>query len=261
MSGDKKVMDDMNKSFFKQNYNTEDVTLPDGNVITIREANGDDEDILSSTSYNKDGTAYYRYLANLIVEPRMTWEGVAAMKNRCIYYGLYKARLLSLGDEIMFDYTFQTPKIGMAPFEENLSKFDRDLSKPYTELEEDKMDKEVIKAYPAGAAETFEFILASGKKLRMRYLTGEMERSTLDGDTEQLSINDKVKLRSLELYTGETWTAIENLSLFTSREMNEIRKALSKNDEQFTCITQVTKSGVTEELSMFLLPAFFFPQA
>ena len=100
------TVQDMNKAFFQHQVETYKVTLPSGQGVEIRESNGEDEEVLSKVAYVKDGTSYYRYLANIIVEPRVNHEEVKKWKSTDIYYAMFKSRLISLGSSMEFEYEF-----------------------------------------------------------------------------------------------------------------------------------------------------------
>jgi predicted metal-dependent hydrolase len=254
------TLKDVNADFFNVNIVTQKIVLPSGMELTIRESNGEDEELLSRVPYLKDGTAYYRFLANIITEPRMDYLAVQSMKSNDMYATLLKARILSLGNKLEFKHTFRDGTVVDA--EEDLADYNRDYSKDYTDDELSKFNKATIKPYKEDCGEYFHFTTSSDKIFRMKYLTGSLEIKTLDLKEDTLTFNDKLKVREIEMKTpAGGWVRLHNFKTLSSRDMKELRGCVEREDTIGTLTSTLEHQGKTEEISLFLSQDFFFPQA
>lgn len=249
---------------------TETVYLPDGFIVTIRERNGDDEDILSKVKDNKDNTAINNFLASIITEPKLTPKQIGEMKIKNKYYLLFRSRMQSLGAKVVFKHTFtgDEDKTKEAFFDEDLPNWDWDFSKPYIDFpfkpENPGYFKYKCKPYPDGTREQdmFESSTTSGKKYRMKYLTGDGETKTLKKQQNELSINDKLRVRDFQIQMSSgAWQTIERFNMLSSRDMAEIRTKLEEMDSPFDLMVETVNplTGSQEFISMFLKEDFFFP--
>jgi len=258
----KGTIKNMNESEMFGKPNVETFTLPSNKKVSIRERNGEDEDVLSKLQNNTDGLAFDLFLQAIIIDydgkGRLTLDEVRAFRIRDKYYLLYKSRVQSLGKEIEFKHTFQGTQEPIF-FTEDLSIFDADLSK---ELLGD-LRKEQIHPYATNPADNrFSFTISSGKECRMEYLTSFQESKVLEKETSQLSINEKLRIRSFELKDSNgVWRKIERFNLLLSKEMIEIRKKLEEFDSEFGLLIKIKhpNKGMVEEVSLFLYEDFFFP--
>lgn len=256
------------QDFFGGNVITEKITLPSGKQISIRERNGEDEEILSNVGYSKDGTSFIRYLAQIIVEPKQTISEINDWRIADKYYALFKSRIQSFGPEMYWNHEFQD---GSEAFiEEDLTKYDFDFSKGlenYPKEGSKGYNSEMIKPYPdfelgKGASHLyFEFKSASGFDCRMRFLTGNLEKETLGMQENNLNINTKLTLREFEIKKGSSWVKIERFNFLTSKDMMSIRRALEEHDPEFSLNVKVNSPKENPELiSLFHVKDFFFPR-
>lgn len=248
----------------------EDIILPSGMPVTIRERNGDDEDILSKLRDNKSSAAMHKFLAAIIVNPVLTFEDIAKMRIKDKYYLMFKSRIQSLGDEITFNHTFTDgeDKSKLITLDENLSKYDWDFSRTFEEYPFKPDHPEYFKhrctPYPKGKMDedTFEFELLSKKKCRMEYLNGLGEAKSLKKDTGDLTINERLIIRNFEVQLDNgNWQKVERFSMFTAREMQQIRTELDRMDQSFDLVVEHVNplTGQVELISLFLKEDFFFP--
>lgn len=256
---------------------TEEVHLPSGFKVTIRERNGDDEDILSRVKDNKDGSALNNFLSAIITDPKMTGKQIAELKLKDKYYLLFRSRIQSLGSQMTFKHVFagDEDKTKEVFFEEDLNQYDWDFSKPYSSFpfkpklelgngETDEYFKYRCTPYPDGSREEdgFEITLPSGVICRMKYLTGEGEQKSLKKSMNDLTINDKLRVRDFELKMDNgKWQRIERYNMLSAKDMMVIRTELDKRDEQFDMLVETVNplTGQPEYISMFLKEEFFFP--
>jgi len=248
----------------------ENIVLPSGMPITIRERNGDDEDILSKLKDNKSTAAMHNFLAAIVVNPVLTPEDVAKLRIKDKYYIMFKSRIQSLGSDLTFSHTFTDgdTKTRTVQFDESLDNYDWDFSRPHEEFpfkpENDEYFKYRCTPYPKDTmdTDTFEFELVSKKKCRMEYLNGLGESKSLKKNAGDLTINDKLIIRNFEIQLDNgSWQKVEKFSMFSAREMQEIRSKLDKMDDPFDLLTELINpiTGNSELVSLFLKEDFFFP--
>lgn len=249
------------------------ITMPSGFKASVRETNGDDEDIVSKLRDNKEGNALYKYLANIILvdDKPVSLEEIIKWKVRDIYYGIMKTRMFTHGNQVVFEHTFEggTEKT----FIEDLGFYDWDLGseemdekgklkKWPPQLGEPGYDERIIQPYryPGDWVETE---TSTKKKYRFKYLTGELELKTQGMMMDDLAINDKLRLREFQLYmvTGN-WQSIERFNILTSKEMAEIRTTLERVDPEFNLMCRLPHpdGGRAEELTLLGKTGFFFPR-
>jgi hypothetical protein len=241
---------------------TMEVFMPSGFTCIIRESTGEDEDLLSRMKDTQDGTAMHNYLANIIIggdkyPAPVSASTVATWKVRDIYYLLYKARILTHGKEVFFDHTFEDGT--SIRVKENLDRYDVDLTKG----PDQEIPKGAITPYKDDA-DYAQAVTASGKKYRFKFLTGQDELKSLTLDTSNLSINDKLRMRDFQLQDAHgKWHVIERFNILSARDTSEIRSKLDKIDPEFMLISDVKHPSKPskEEVSLFAVPGFFFPQS
>lgn len=247
--------------------NTLTFLSPDAKLITIREINGEDEDILTRQGNMKDGTALIKFLAGIILEISgekgpITEFTVSKLKSRTLYYTLFKARVHSHGWKATFKHTFQgdTEPIG---FEEDLKVYDWDFGNGAPpRLGEPGYDDRIIQPYPEVGNDYMEGITSSKIEFRMKYLTGEAEKSVLGRDPDTLAINEKLRIREFEVkMPNGHWQLIENFAPFSVRDMKEFRKMVDTYDGPFDAIVTLVHptKKITEQVSLFMLSDFFLP--
>jgi len=248
----------------------EDIILPSGMPVKIRERNGDDEDILSKLKDNKSTSAIHNFLAAIIVDPKLTPEDISKLRVKDKYYLMFKSRIQSLGSSVTFSHTFTDgeSKSKTISFDEDLDQYDWDFSKPLEEFPFKQGHKDYFQyrctPYPKDTMDqdTFEFELSSKKKCRMEYLNGLGESKSLKKNTGDLSINDKLVIRNFEVQLENgSWQKVEKFSMFSAREMQQIRTKLEEMDSSFDLITELINplTGGTELVSLLLKEDFFFP--
>ena len=247
---------------------------PSGYYFTIREQTGDDEDIISRMKDAKDGSSVNKFVSAIVVDndytdnSRLTESQVESLKLNDKYYILLKSRILSLGSDLTY-----THKCGNTlcekenDYEEDLNNFDCDLELVDTNMIDDKYPGIRVKPYKYGKDEFRELVLDSGKKLRYRYLDGKGEKRIINLNKDNITINQPLLSRDLSLFKDDSssgsgqWVKIQRFDVFTSKEMQVIRRDVMENDKQFTIDSEVTcpHCNHKEVISLILLPAFFFP--
>jgi hypothetical protein len=242
--------------------NSMEVKLPDGNMVSIREQTGEDEDVLSRVRDAQDGTAMNNFLSNLIIDSSYkstTPKDILMMKSRVRNYILLSSRIFSLGSELDFTHTFSDGD--SVDFTENLDDYLFDYEAEDFPLPgEPNYNGLLCCPYPEGDPTCFESELGSEKIVRMEYLTGLSEKKALELG-QDTSINSKLTIRNFELKVDDRWQSIQRFNMFTSKDMREIRKLLLRNDPEFELVIKLTSpQGLREEVSLFTIPDFFFPR-
>jgi len=244
---------------------TETFITPSGQELTIRERNGDDEDILSRVRDNKDGTAVNKFVAAISVNPKLTELEVKQLPVRDKYYTVLKSRIQSLGNILTFPHIFEKGDKTPVSFDVDLSEYLWDFSNPeFPKPGDANYFQYRCKPYPKEIATNpeFEFVLSSGKIVKMKYLTGVGESKALGKNYNDLTINDRFRLRDFKLKgnSGE-WIPMENFKIFTARELTEMRVRVEEFDAPFEMLHDLTSpaTGLTETISLIQLESFFFP--
>ena len=250
------------------NGNTTEFISPSKLNITIREQNGEDEDVISKTGNVVSGDSIHFFLAGIIMTingEKISTDDVVKMKNRDKYHTLLKSRILSLGSELTYRHRCSNssctkPQGTEDPmYEEDLTLYDKD----FKEGAEDKRDtfKYRIEAYVEAGTHK-ELTLSTGKELKWKFLTGVEEKKSLAMDRNKMSKNSDIMLRGLEWKNDAgIWQKVTNFKIFTSKEMSEIRKDIAENDLPFEAISECTCPfcGTVDYISLLAQPDFFFP--
>ena len=247
---------------------------PSGYYFTIREQNGDDEDIISRMKDAKDGSSVNKFIAAIVVDndytdnSRLTESQVESLKLNDKYYILLKSRILSLGTDLSYTHKCGNQHCEKEnDYEECLTNFDQnlELTDYNTESIDDPYKDIRVKPYKHGKEEFREFTLYSGKRVRYKYLDGKGEKRIINLNKDNITINQPLLSRDLSLLRedggSDQWVKIQRFDVFTSREMKEIRKDVMENDKQFTIDSEVIcpHCNNKEVISLILLPDFFFP--
>lgn len=242
------------------------ITMPSGFKASVRETNGEDEDIVSKLGDNKEGNALYKYLAGIIMvdDKPVSLEEMLKWKVRDIYYGIMKTRIFTHGSKVVFDHTFES---GLTKtFIEDLGFYDWDLSnkeKWPPQLDEEGYDERVIQPYRT-PGDWAEGETSSKKRFRFKYLTAEDEIKSTGMRVDDLTINDKLRIREFQLFMStQTWQKIERFNILSSKDMSEIRTTLERVDPEFNFITTFPNpdTGRQEQQTLLAVPGFFFPRA
>lgn len=252
---------------------TLEVVLPHKLTVTIRETNGEDDDIISKVKDNRDNTAVCKFLAGIITDRVYTADEIALWPIASKYYLLLKSRIFSLGNILKFKYDFESNQEGeIETFEytEDLSKYDTDLKALFA-LTPEEYDKAVaalspiqIKPYKYGSKLTHEKVLTSGKAIRLNLLDSGGELLSMTQAEGDMSVNDKLRQRGLEVKVEEGWAKVSNFKPFSTREMLEIRAFAEEVEVNFNMpmvIHHPTDKEKSRTVPLIGLTDFFFPRA
>ena len=231
---------------------------PDGINYTIREQNGNDDDVLSTLGDAQQNKSIDKFLAGIIIGPkRLSWEEIhTSMGVATKYYIVLKSRMFTHGNILLFKHTFQTGE--QVEFEEDLSLYDRDLSKDEEVKETPGITP--VRKYPNGASILRQLTIGN-KKLLYKLQTSKAEAYMMNIPKENVSKNDELRARELTLIQDGREIKIENFRDFSASEMREIWKDIRANDVDFALVTklQTADKKTTEYVSLLTITEFFFP--
>jgi hypothetical protein len=247
------------------------VTLPDFTKVTIRETNGEDDDVISKISDSKDNQAALKFLSSIIVEPKTSVTDVAAWPLNKKYYLLLKSRIHSLGNILKFKYAWPdetTKDLVDTNYVEDLSKYDTDLE-ALSLMDEAKQKEAIekltpyqIKPFPFRELKEIMVKLDNGREIKFNLMDTESENKSIGTDLEEFSINDELRLRKFSTKddTG-AWVEVQNFRPFSSREMAAIRKVVREADPQFLMPMDIENPKTKErtQVPLIRLADFFFP--
>jgi len=243
--------------------NTLTFKTPSGFDVTIREQNGEDDEIISKMKNSTDGSAVNKFLANIITShngTKVTHEGIILWKNKDKYYTLLKSRIFSLGGTITYKHQCVNLECQKeSTFEENLNLYDRDFSKP---LEESEIDFQYqVTPYVNGEKLEEELTLSSGKKIKYKYLNGESEKQLLAANKDEISKNTELLVRGIQWFHEEKWQLLLNFRSLSSKDMREIRENIKKFDLPFDAVSEVKCPFCQnrDKISLMAQADFFFP--
>lgn len=230
--------------------NTLPIILPSGRTVTIREQNGDDDEILSKLVDASDGSNIANFLSAIIVQPRLTPEDFLKWPVNDRYLVLLESRIFSLGETLNFDHTCQNTKCGKStPFTEDLKNFRVGA-------------KDGPKPYPKDMGEWVNLTLSSKKEIRYKYLDGAGEKIILAASENAINKNLELTARSFQ-FKDETnkWITVERFNIFNAREMAEIRKSYMAQDPPYQGISllRCQHCGNVSTINIYAQVDFFYP--
>lgn len=240
-----------------------EILLPSGKIVTIRETNGEDDGILSKIKNAKDNTHIYNFLANIIIKDHDTNDKVMAsdIMDWLIndkYYLLFKQRIINLGSEFKMRHVCENETCKkQSDYTENLLEIDGDLgSKDY------KPGPNQIAPYEFGKAREVEFTSSRKNKFKFDCLTGNLEKKDLDIPNGDKDVNNGLIARNVQVFENGTWIRLFNWGKFPSKEMVELRTFVYQKDKPFEPLVSFIcdKCNTPYQVSLFYIPAFFFPE-
>jgi hypothetical protein len=252
-----------------------EILLPSGRKVTIRENNGDDEELLSKVANAKGNLNMRIYLSSIIVQDSETKpdkltpvEHMGNMKCRDAYYLMYKQRLINLGPQLTFEKTCAlTTCKHKTEYDMEVDEFDRDLTLNNEEFKAKMKETNspysdyIVENYPSGNDSIIEKVLSSGKKIRFKILTLKLEYWRLEQPFENQSNNTIIYERELEYWDENKWVIAKNLKMFSSRDLKEIRGLIDAYDSRFQPLVEYEcekcKSPGVDNL--FQMNDFFYP--
>lgn len=254
---------------------TLEFTVPSGFKFTIREQNGNDDDILSNVGQAQEARNFNNFIQGIVISTNFTTSGklsyndVLKLKLRDKYVILFMSRIHSLGEVVKFKFNWGPERQGGKDqefnYEENLTRYLWDYSKPITEFPfeptQEGFDSQRMKPYVEGSKNIIELDLKSGKKVRMNYMDGFYEEYIFKLKPEDKSKNTDLKARNLEMFIENKWMKVENFTFFSPKDMIELRSVIKAVDPEFNAISELENPVTKETMNFPILntPDFFFP--
>lgn len=245
--------------------------IPSGYEVTIREQNGNDDDILSNQATAKDLTNLNIFIASLVVNTnlpfavggKLTSELVKKMVIRDKYFILIQSRIHSIGKDLKITYDWGKDEGGKLEYIEDLTRYIWDYNKQFPEEGEEHYDEERIEPYIIpNVYEKQEITLTSGKHLRFKLMDGFSETELMKLPLDQMTRNAELRARALELKTGADWVKVENFSMFSKKDMSELNKLVKLADPTFSAVTDIKNPQTGETLKFPIMGTldFFYPE-
>jgi hypothetical protein len=248
---------------------TKVITLPSGKVVEIREQNGNDDDILSNPNDANTGANISKFIAAIVVRAfwkpenncRLSQQEARELLLRDRFCIIFHSRILSIGEtmKFTFDWGEDPVKGGKFDYEEDLNRYIWDYDQPFpTEYIKDSNDELVknpdydvqrIAPYPVDSYEWQEINLQTGRKVRFKLFNGESQEYMLKLPDEAMTKNTELKARSLQFDNNGEWLKAENFSMFTSREMSEIRTMVNLVDASYNPTTEIENPNTKEKMN------------
>jgi hypothetical protein len=248
---------------------TVELITPSGFKVTLRQQNGDDDDVISNAVGSEDGTSINRFVSGIVIDTDLTVTGklsledILRLKLCDKYFIIIASRIFSLGQIMKFSFQWKDI-VEPVEYEEDLAKYIWDYSKPDfpSEKKDPRYFENRIKPHTYGKDFSREFIIATGKKLMYDYMNGNGEKYLLTLDPLLQSKNQELLARNIQLWLDNKWIKVENFKNFNPLEMVEIRKEVLENDAT-TELTTELENPITHNKIPFLIvgtPDFFFPR-
>lgn len=251
----------------EENCRTYEFMTPAGYMYSIREQNGNDEDILSNPLDVQNLMNLTKFIQAIVVDTnftanrRLTIEDADRIPLNDRYCILFKSRIFSLGEEVDFEYDWGTQDIGKQIYGQDLNEMLFDYSQEPTE----KILAEKPNAIPYYPEQNklvdYEVVTSSGKSVLFDLLTGAGERFLVTLPVEKQTRNAALLARNLRLLVDGKWEKVENFSIFSVRDIAEIRKAIFEHDPVFDGNTDVEHPNIpgrVEKYPIMLSPTFFY---
>ena len=231
--------------------NTMTVILPTSRKVTIREQNGNDEDVISRVGDSSNNTAIAKFLAGIIIEPKTSWQQVMKWQSQDKYVLLLQSRIFNLGDTLSFKHTFEDGT--EETFEEDLSVYTIDNTD----------NKYAPKSYPLGLETEVEFTTSLGKVVKYTLLNSDGEAYNMGKPEGSASRNDIFRCRFLSVKDHNTksgWKVVEKFYDFKPIELSEIRKNIMENDPTFDMLMEISHPVSNQKVlvPMIQYTEFFF---
>jgi len=256
----------------------DNVTLPSGLVVSIRETNGEDDEILSNYARLTDGSAGNEYTARIIHSgpngKKMTIEEVESLKIRDRQFIMFVSRIISLGEIFEFRLECPSPKCtklreqGLTkdiPWEEDLIKYFVDMGNKDNPVNKLAKSSSVITPYINGNTKLVEISLDE-HKFRFKAYTGksEVRESQEDQSTyeNKLNLNTILYMREMEYLKDGNWVTPSTFQAFPSRIMARLRNEVLKLDDLWKPITTVKcpTCGTVHQQVLLQIKDFLFPE-
>ena len=261
-------MEDQNLSLRKLEF-----TAPSGNVYTIREQNGEDDDIISNPFYVKQFRNITNFISAIVVHTTFTESGkltpdqVEELPTLDRIAIVINSRMFSIGEVFEFSYTWEGLNPGDKPVELEYTQSLREyIFDDYSKLPTEDELEEKPKALPFYPDLSLGMVdiplqLSSGKNLLLDRLNGKSEIASLKLPENKLGKNLEILARNLRLEVNGKFEKVQRFNLFSNKDMREIRSFIASIDPSFNPLIEISDdNGRIEYINFLSSPDFFFPQ-
>lgn len=240
---------------------------PSGASYTIREQNGEDDDILSNPTTSTNLMNLSNFISSIVVKQNfypnkttITPEEALDLPVNDRYAILINSRIHSIGNILEFTHDWGST-LGKCSYEVNLNDFV--FNKPIDQItEEDIANKpEAIPVY-VNFKPKIEFSVGD-KEFEFELLTGRGEQYQIELPLEKRTANQKIKARNLKLKVNNNFEKVTNFRMFTAKEMASIRKVIAENDPLFSGNTKIVHPNnpeLVDYVNVLALPGFFWQE-
>lgn len=248
-------------------FRTFEFVAPSGFTYEIREQNGADEDILGNIVDFKTLMNFTKFISAIVVRTDFTSNGKLTIEDALSlpvndrYAIIIHSRIFSLGEEVNFEYDWGKELGGKITYSQDLREFLFDDYDSTPTDEDVKQKPDAIPYYPNGKNLTdIPIETSSGKSLIFDCMTGEQERAMIQLPASKQSQNTPLLFRNLRLKVDDKFEKVHNFSLFSPRDMKDIRRAIYSIDPVFNGTTTIENpnTGQEEKYFIFGAPDFFF---
>lgn len=238
---------------------------PSGKLITIREQNGEDDDILSNPTTCDNLRNLSHFISAIVVdmdgEGPITVEQALKLPANDRWVIILQSRIHSIDPFIEFTHDWGKAFGGIQTYEQDL----RDLLFDYTtppSQEELAKKPDAIPYYPKGSEVLdLPIVTTSGKELIFDIATGVSDEYIMGLELKDRTKNKELMSRNLRLKVGEKYEKVQNFRLFSVKDMNEIRREVLGNDPVFTgdvVIDNPNVPGMSTKISIMGIDGFFY---
>ncbi len=246
--------------------------LPSGYEVTIREQNGEDDDILSNPVDAKTFMNISKFIAGIVTDTDITAtrlltpEDVQKMPSLDRYAIMVNSRVFSLGEILDFRYAWDGPADGQVrevDYEINLQEeflFDYGVVPTMEEME---AKPNAIPFYPVPKQTSeIHFTTKSGKEMCFDLLNARGEAYVLNLPASERTKNQELVARNLKLRVGDNYEPVKNFRMFSPKDMMDIRSAIKGFDPLFHGTTQIEdpETGQKIMVPVMAVDNFFYPR-
>jgi hypothetical protein len=246
--------------------------LPSGYEVTIREQNGEDDDILSNPVDARTFMNISKFISGIVTDTDITAnrllsaEDVQKMPSLDRYAIMLNSRIFSLGKTLDFSYDWEGPAEGQV----RTLDYEVDLQEEFLfdygtipTMEEMEAKPNAIPFYPVPKqSKGIQITTKSGKELCFDLLSAEGESYVMNLPAKERTKNQELVARNLQLKVGENYEPVKNFRLFSSQDMMDIRSAVKGMDPVFNGTTQIEDPETKQRIMVPVMAVdnFFYPR-
>ena len=247
-------------------------TTPSGHTITVREQNGEDEEILSNSNDAKNLDNINKYIASVIIDndyqdkKRLSLDQVRKLPALDRWAIMINSRINSLGNILVFNHKWvrEDESVEELEYSQDIDEFLFDYSE--TPSKEELLKKpNAIPYYPNPEMMIdiplidIPFNIGDSEFLFDR-LTGETEVELLKATLDHPNINEGLKARNLRLKVNGNYEKVTSFSMFPSRIMGQIREKVYSMDPSWNAEFEIIdpKTNQTAKEYLMVIPSFFY---